>query len=166
MEIDCETHSQDVKDRILEFIAVGKLQGNIPGKVLCFVGPPGTGKTSVAKSIARALGREYYQFSVGGANDVSQIKGHRRTYLGSMPGKLIHCLKTTKVNNPLILIDEVDKISASHQVGVIDVVHSREIQQVLYWKYWIRIKIQLLLITTWMYLWTSVKRYLYVQPMI
>ena len=155
-----------MKDRILEFIAVGKLQGNIPGKVLCFVGPPGTGKTSVAKSIARALGREYYQFSVGGANDVSQIKGHRRTYLGSMPGKLIHCLKTTKVNNPLILIDEVDKISASHQVGVIDVVHSREIQQVLYWKYWIRIKIQLLLITTWMYLWTSVKRYLYVQPMI
>lgn len=72
--IDGETHFQDVKDRILEFIAVGKLQGNIPGKVLCFVGPPGTGKTSVAKSIARALGREYYQFSVGGANDVSQIK--------------------------------------------------------------------------------------------
>lgn len=108
---------QDVKDRILEFIAVGKLQGHIPGKVLCFVGPPGTGKTSIAKSIARALGREYYQFSVGGANDVSQIKGHRRTYVGSMPGKLIHCLKTTKVNNPLILIDEVDKISASHQVA-------------------------------------------------
>ncbi len=120
--IDGETHFQDVKDRILEFIAVGKLQGNIPGKVLCFVGPPGTGKTSVAKSIARALGREYYQFSVGGANDVSQIKGHRRTYLGSMPGKLIHCLKTTKVNNPLILIDEVDKISASHQVGPMIVV--------------------------------------------
>ena len=107
---------KDVKDRILEFIAVGKLQGHVPGKVLCFVGPPGTGKTSIAKSIARALGRKYYQFSVGGANDVSQIKGHRRTYLGSMPGKLIHCLKTTKVNNPLILIDEVDKISASHQV--------------------------------------------------
>ena len=105
-----------MKDRILEFIAVGKLQGHIPGKVLCFVGPPGTGKTSIAKSIARALGREYYQFSVGGANDVSQIKGHRRTYVGSMPGKLIHCLKSTKVNNPLILIDEVDKISASHQV--------------------------------------------------
>ena len=110
---------QDVKDRILEFIAVGKLQGHIPGKVLCFVGPPGTGKTSIAKSIARALGREYYQFSVGGANDVSQIKGHRRTYVGSMPGKLIHCLKTTKVNNPLILIDEVDKISASHQVAAL-----------------------------------------------
>ena len=112
------THHQDVKDRILEFIAVCKLQGHIPGKVLCFVGPPGTGKTSIAKSIARALGREYYQFSVGGANDVSQIKGHRRTYVGSMPGKLIHCLKTTKVNNPLILIDEVDKIVASHQVEI------------------------------------------------
>ena len=117
--VTTHTHPlQDVKDRILEFIAVGKLQGHIPGKVLCFVGPPGTGKTSIAKSISRALGREYYQFSVGGANDVSQIKGHRRTYVGSMPGKLIHCLKTTKVNNPLILIDEIDKISASHQVLV------------------------------------------------
>ena len=109
---------KDVKDRILEFIAVGRLQGHVPGKVLCFVGPPGTGKTSIAKSIARALGREYYQFSVGGANDVSQIKGHRRTYVGSMPGKLVHCLKQTKVNNPLILIDEVDKIRSSPNVGV------------------------------------------------
>lgn len=107
---------KDVKDRILEFIAVGKLQGHISGKVLCFVGPPGTGKTSIAKSIARALGREYCQFSVGGANDVAQIKGHRRTYIGSLPGKIIWCMKKAKVNNPLILIDEVDKISTSRNV--------------------------------------------------
>ncbi|CBK19616.2 uncharacterized protein [Blastocystis hominis] len=111
---------KDVKDRILEFIAVGKLQGHIAGKVLCFVGPPGTGKTSIAKSIARALGREYCQFSVGGANDVAQIKGHRRTYIGSLPGKIIWCMKKAKVNNPLILIDEVDKISASRNVGFTD----------------------------------------------
>ena len=131
---------KDVKDRILEFIAVGKLQGHIPGKVLCFVGPPGTGKTSIAKSIARALGREYCQFSVGGANDVAQIKGHRRTYVGSLPGKLIWCMKNTKVNNPLILIDEVDKISSSRNVDPIFLLRSRVILQALCWKYWILIK--------------------------
>jgi ATP-dependent Lon protease len=100
----------DVKKRILEFIAVSSLKGSTQGKILCFVGPPGVGKTSIAKSIARALQREYFRFSVGGMTDVAEIKGHRRTYIGAMPGKVIQCLKKTKTENPLILIDEVDKI--------------------------------------------------------
>ncbi|EGD77596.1 Lonp1 protein [Salpingoeca rosetta] len=100
----------DVKDRILEFIAVSQLKGCSHGKILTFVGPPGVGKTSIAKSIAKALNREYYRFSVGGMNDVAEIKGHRRTYVGAIPGKPIQCLKVTKTCNPLILIDEVDKI--------------------------------------------------------
>ena len=103
----------DVKDRILELIAVGKLRGpslGLEGKIICLVGPPGVGKTSVGRSIARALHREYYRFSVGGLYDVSEIKGHRRTYVGAMPGKLVQCLKLSKVMNPLILIDEIDKL--------------------------------------------------------
>jgi len=102
---------QDVKDRILEFIAVGTLRGSVQGKILCFVGPPGVGKTSIGKSIARALGRKFFRFSVGGLSDVAEIKGHRRTYVGAMPGKFIQSLKSTGVSNPLVLIDEVDKIS-------------------------------------------------------
>ncbi|CAI4210548.1 unnamed protein product [Parascedosporium putredinis] len=91
---------KDVKDRILEFIAVGKLRGTVEGKILCFVGPPGVGKTSIGKSIARALNREYYRFSVGGLTDVAEIKGHRRTYVD---------------REPLILIDEIDKIGRGYQ---------------------------------------------------
>ncbi|KHJ45026.1 endopeptidase La [Trichuris suis] len=101
---------EDVKNRVLEFIAVSKLKGNVQGKILCFYGPPGVGKTSIAKSIASALNRQYFRFSVGGMTDVAEIKGHRRTYVGSMPGKIIQCLKKVKCENPLILIDEVDKI--------------------------------------------------------
>lgn len=101
---------EDIKKRILEFIAVSSLKGTTQGKILCFHGPPGVGKTSIAKSIARALNREYFRFSVGGMTDVAEIKGHRRTYVGAMPGKLIQCLKKTKTENPLVLIDEVDKI--------------------------------------------------------
>ena len=105
----------DVKKRILEFIAVSQLKGSTQGKILCFHGPPGVGKTSIAKSIARALNRQYFRFSVGGMTDVAEIKGHRRTYVGAMPGKIIQCLKKTKTENPLILIDEVDKIGKGFQ---------------------------------------------------
>uniref|UniRef100_A0A914BX28 Lon protease homolog n=1 Tax=Acrobeloides nanus TaxID=290746 RepID=A0A914BX28_9BILA len=104
---------KDVKERILEFIAVGILKNKVGGKILCFHGPPGVGKTSIAKSIARALNREYFRFSVGGMTDVAEIKGHRRTYIGAMPGKMIQCLKKVQTENPLVLIDEVDKIGGA-----------------------------------------------------
>ncbi|CAR29449.1 ZYRO0G08910p [Zygosaccharomyces rouxii] len=100
----------DVKDRILEFIAVGKLLGKVDGKILCFVGPPGVGKTSIGKSIARSLNRKFFSFSVGGLTDVAEIKGHRRTYIGALPGRVIQALKKCQTQNPLILIDEIDKI--------------------------------------------------------
>jgi len=106
---------RDVKDRILEFIAVGKLRGTVEGKILCFVGPPGVGKTSIGKSIARALNRQYYRFSVGGLTDVAEIKGHRRTYVGALPGRVIQALKKCQTENPLILIDEIDKIGKGYQ---------------------------------------------------
>ncbi|THD25550.1 Lon protease mitochondrial [Fasciola hepatica] len=106
---------EDVKKRILEFIAVSQLKGTTQGKILCFHGPPGVGKTSIARSIARALNRKYFRFSVGGMSDVSEIKGHRRTYVGAMPGKIIQCLKKTKTENPLILIDEIDKLGRGWQ---------------------------------------------------
>jgi Lon-like ATP-dependent protease len=106
---------KDVKDRILEFIAVGKLRGTVEGKILFMVGPPGVGKTSIGKSIARALNREYYRFSVGGMSDVAEIKGHRRTYVGAPPGRMIQALKKCRTENPLILIDEIDKLSRGYQ---------------------------------------------------
>ncbi|KAH8060093.1 ATP-dependent serine protease [Aureococcus anophagefferens] len=95
----------DVKERILELVAVGSLVGGVRGKILCLVGPPGTGKTSIGESVAAALGREFYRFSVGGLGDVAEIKGHRRTS-SAMPGKPIQCLKQTRAMNPVILIDE------------------------------------------------------------
>ena len=106
---------EDIKERILEFIAVGALVGSTQGKILCFVGPPGVGKTSIGKSIARALNREFFRFSVGGLTDVAEIKGHRRTYVGAMPGKLIQCFKATGTSNPVVLIDEVDKLGRGYQ---------------------------------------------------
>ncbi|KAJ2883813.1 ATP-dependent Lon protease pim1 [Coemansia asiatica] len=105
----------DVKQRILEFIAVGKLRGAVQGKILCFVGPPGVGKTSIGKSIARSLNREFFRFSVGGLTDVAEIKGHRRTYVGAMPGKVVQALKRVQTENPLLLIDEIDKLGRGHQ---------------------------------------------------
>lgn len=105
----------DIKDRILEFIAVGSLKGKISGTILLLIGPPGVGKTSIGRSIAHAVGRKFYRFSVGGMRDEAEIKGHRRTYIGAMPGKIIQCLKEMKVANPIIMLDEIDKIGNSYQ---------------------------------------------------
>lgn len=103
----------DVKQRILEFLAVGAFKGEIAGSILLLVGPPGVGKTSIGRSVADALGREFYRFSLGGMRDEAEIKGHRRTYIGAMPGKFVQALKEVKVANPVIMLDEIDKIGAS-----------------------------------------------------
>ena len=105
---------EDVKRRILEFLAVGIMKGRIGGSIILLVGPPGVGKTSIGKSIAAALGRDFYRFSVGGMRDEAEIKGHRRTYIGAMPGKFIQSMKEVGTENPVIMLDEIDKIGASY----------------------------------------------------
>ncbi len=106
---------QDVKQRIIEFLAVGTFKQDISGAIMLLIGPPGVGKTSIGHSIARTLGRPFYRFSVGGMRDEAEIKGHRRTYIGAMPGKIVQALKESKVMNPVIMLDEIDKLGSSHQ---------------------------------------------------
>lgn len=104
---------EDVKDRILELISVGVIKGDLSGTILLLQGPPGVGKTSIGRSVATSLGREFFRFSLGGMRDEAEIKGHRRTYIGAMPGKFIQAIKTCKTANPVIMLDEIDKIGAS-----------------------------------------------------
>ena len=103
----------DVKDRIVEFLAVGAYRKEISGSIMLLVGPPGVGKTSIGKSVAKALDRKFYRFSLGGMRDEAEIKGHRRTYIGALPGKLVQAFKDVEVANPVIMLDEIDKIGAS-----------------------------------------------------